>query len=366
MPALRHCEKPVRLLSLVVTLFIAGFLAARASAEPPRFSPVVPGVPLVFPQDFGAHPDFRNEWWYVTGWLETPDKKPLGFQITFFRVATEHNRANPSRFAPKQLIIAHAALSDPAVGKLLHDQKSAREGLGLAYTKEGDTDVKLDDWYMLREENGRYQTTIKARDFMLRFSLTPTQKPMLQDDSGFSHKGPLPEQASYYYSEPQLQVTGTVTHHDKEMTVKGIAWLDHEWSTAYLDPNAEGWDWVGANLDDGSSLMAFLIRGKDGRKSMGICGNPRCFRPLYAVRAGPGFNRSVPGAPRTATVSGGMRIQTGSTVWLLTPLQDDQELDSRQSTGAVYWEGAVRISRDGKPAGRGYFEMTGYVESLKL
>ncbi|SDA23637.1 Predicted secreted hydrolase [Nitrosospira sp. Nsp18] len=362
-------RKSTRLLSLAVTLLIAGFLATRASAEPPRFSQVVPDVPLVFPQDFGAHPDFRNEWWYVTGWLETPDKKPLGFQVTFFRVATEHNRSNPSRFAPNQLIIAHAALSDPEIGKLLHDQKSAREGLGLAYTKEGDTDVKLGDWYMLREENGRYQTTIKARDFTLRFSLTPTQKPMLQDDNGFSHKGPRPEQASYYYSEPQLQVTGTVTHNDKEMAVKGIAWLDHEWSTAYLDPSAEGWDWVGANLDDGSSLMAFLIRGKDGRKVWAYAG----------IRDAAGhFTRFEPEqvsfqpqrtwrSPHTdAVYPVEMRIQTGSTVWLLTPLQDDQELDSRQSTGAVYWEGAVRISRDGRPAGRGYFEMTGYVESLKL
>ena len=89
----------------------------------PQFSPVTPNVALTFPHDFGAHPDFRTEWWYVTGWLETPDKKPLGFQITFFRVATAINQANPSRFAPKQLIIAHAALSDPSIGKLLHDQK---------------------------------------------------------------------------------------------------------------------------------------------------------------------------------------------------------------------------------------------------
>jgi predicted secreted hydrolase len=166
-----------------------------------------------------------------------------------------------------------------------------------------------------------------------------------------------------------LQVTGTVTHHDKEIAVKGIAWLDHEWSTAYLDPSAEGWDWVGANLDDGSSLMAFLIRGKDGHKVWAYAG----------IRDASGrFTRFEPDqvsfqpqrtwrSPHTdAVYPVEMRIQTGSTVWLLTPLQDDQELDSRQSTGAVYWEGAVRISRDGKPAGRGYFEMTGYVESLKL
>ena len=283
------------------------------------------------PSGLGAHPAFRNEWWYVTGWLETPDKKPLGFQITFFRVATEHDRENPSRFAPKQLIIAHAALSDPAVGKLLHDQKSAREGFGLAYTKDGNTDVKLGDWTMVREENGRYQTSVKGREFMLDFSLTPTQPPMLQDHQGFSRKGPRPEQASYYYSEPQLQVRGVVTRDGKEAAVNGIAWLDHEWFTAYLDPSAGGWDWVGANLDDGSALMAFQIRGKDGRTVWTYAGIRDAsgrftrFEPDQ-VKFEPQRTWRSPHTDATYPVS--MRIQTGSTTWLLTPLMDDQELDS--------------------------------------
>jgi predicted secreted hydrolase len=355
---------------LFVTLFVVTcFAATCVFATPPQFSPVVRSMPLTFPHDFGNHPPFRNEWWYATGWLETPEKKPLGFQITFFRVATEHDRTNPSRFAPQHLIIAHAALSDPAAGKLLHDQKSAREGFGLAYTKEGNTDVKLGDWYFVREENGRYQTSIKADDFMLHLSLTPTQPPMLQDINGFSRKGPRPEQASYYYSEPQLQVTGTVTRSGKEIDVSGIAWLDHEWSSAYLDPAADGWDWVGANLDDGSSLMAFRIRGKDGSKVWAYAGirDPSGrftkFEPAQVTFEPQRTWRS----PLTnATYPVEMQITTGSTVWLLTPLQDDQELDSRQSTGAVYWEGAVTVTRDGKPAGRGYYEMTGYVEALKL
>lgn len=344
-------------------------IATCTFSAPPQFSPVLPGVALAFPHDFGAHPGFRTEWWYVTGWLETPDKKPLGFQITFFRSATELDPANPSRFAPKQLIIAHAALSDPAIGKLLHDQKSAREGFGLAYTKEGNTNVKLDDWYMVREENGHYQTFIKAHDFTFRFSLTPTQIPMRQGDKGFSRKGPRLEQASYYYSEPQLHVTGTVTHHGKPITVSGTAWLDHEWSSEYLAPDAAGWDWVGANLEDGSALMAFRIRGKNGDRIWAYAGlrdasgNITLFKPEQ-VQFDPQRTWRSPRTDATYPVS--MRIQTGSIEWLLTPLQDDQELDSRQSTGAVYWEGAVTVARDGKPAGRGYFEMTGYVKPLNL
>src|SRR5690606_12178332 len=109
---------------LMLLLFVMTLLPAQAQA--PRLSPVMPGKVLEFPRDFGAHPDFRTEWWYATGWLQTPDGKPLGFQITFFRSATDHDVRNPSAFAPQQLIIAHAAISDPQVGRLLHAENSAR------------------------------------------------------------------------------------------------------------------------------------------------------------------------------------------------------------------------------------------------
>jgi predicted secreted hydrolase len=79
---------------------------------------------------------------------------------------------------------------------------------------------------------------------------------------GFSRKGPLPEQASHYYSRPQLRVSGSVDG----KPVKGVAWFDHEWSTTVLDPSAAGWDWTGINLDDGSALVAFRIRRRPRRQ----------------------------------------------------------------------------------------------------
>lgn len=347
---------------------LALLLAVSAQAAPPAFAPVKPDTELAFPRDFGAHPAFRTEWWYATGWIEGPDGKPLGFQVTFFRSATEHDRANPSRFAPKQLIIAHAALSDPAAGRLLHDQKSAREGFGLAYAREGDTDVGIDDWRFVRDAGG-YRATIRARDFVFDLRLAPTQPLLLQGERGYSQKGPQPEQASHYYSEPQLQVGGSITRGGRTVAVKGRAWLDHEWSSSVLDADASGWDWLGANLDDGAALMAFRIRAKDGATLWShatlrdASGGITQFR-RDQVRFAP--QRSWR-SPRTgATYPVAMDIGTGATSWRLTPLQDDQELDSRQSTGAVYWEGAVAISRDGRPAGRGYLELTGYVKPLKL
>lgn len=338
-------------------------------AAPPEFARVEPNRPLVFPRDFGAHPDFRTEWWYATGWLQTPDGKPLGFQVTFFRSATEVDHGNPSRFAPKQLIIAHAAIADPSVGRLLHDQKSARAGFDLAYAREGDTDVKVDSWTLVRKPDGSYRARIAAREFALELTLTPTQPPMLQGQAGFSRKGPKIEQASHYYSQPQLQVTGTVTRNSKPAQVTGTAWLDHEWSTTVLDPNAAGWDWVGINLDDGGALMAFRIRAKSGETIWAhaalrdASGNIQQFAPKDVRFKTDRIWRS----PRTdAAYPVAQSLVVGPHTWQIQPLMDDQELDSRASTGAVYWEGAVTVMRNGKRAGRGYLEMTGYVKPLKL
>ena len=352
---------------LLAVLLLA---AQLCHAAPPVFAPVTPGRALAFPADFGAHPDFRTEWWYVTGWLKTAGGKPLGFQVTFFRSRTEHDPANPSAFAPKQLIIAHAALSDPSLGKLVHDQRSAREGFGLAYARTGTTDLKLDDWRMKRAADGSYAVSIRSAQVTLELRLAPTQPVLLQGAGGFSRKGADPRNASYYYSEPQLKVAGTVARGGTAGTqVEGTAWLDHEWSSEALDPAATGWDWIGANLDDGSALMAFQIRGEQGGKLWGhaILRDASGKVTQYAPDQVSFTPQAQWKSPRTnAVYPVATNIVTGGTRWQVRPMQEDQELDSRQSTGAVYWEGAVTISRDGVPVGRGYLEMTGYDRPMKL
>ncbi|HZZ12947.1 MAG TPA: carotenoid 1,2-hydratase [Paraburkholderia sp.] len=361
----------------LLTSFGVGLLAAASAfAAPPEFAVVTPDHSVTFGQDTGAHAAFRTEWWYATGWLTTPDNQPLGFQITFFRSATQHDAADPSGFAPTQLIIAHAALSDPAVGHLAHDQRIAREGFGLAYAKAANTDVKLDAWKIARAADGHYDVTVDATGFSLHLTLTPTQAPLLQGERGYSRKGPRPEQASYYYSEPHLDVTGSVVRPvlpgktSKGWTaITGQAWLDHEWSSTLLDANASGWDWLGANLADGSALMAFKVRSRDGHAvwAHAALRNPKgevttfgpdqvSFTPLRTWRS-PRTNTSYP-------VS--MTVKTGALTWRLDPLMDDQELDSRESTGSVYWEGAVRVGQSGVEAGRGYLELTGYAAALRL
>lgn len=357
------------LTKVLLAVAICMFATLTPFAAPPQFTEVTPNQSLQFPRDYGAHPSFHTEWWYVTGWLHTTDNKPLGFQVTFFRSATPVDGDNPSQFAPKQLIIGHAALSDPAIGKLQHEQRTEREGFGLAYAKVGDTDVKLDKWQFKRDAQGNYLATVETGQFSLQLTLKPTQAVMLEGNQGFSKKGPEPLQASYYYSEPHLQVSGNLTRTGKQQPVSGDAWLDHEWSSHYLDNNASGWDWLGANLDDGGALMAFQIRDNRGGKlwahatlrdavgKVSQFGTDQLeFKP-ERVWHSPHTNASYPVATE---------VDVDSTSWELAPLQDDQEQDARLSSGAVYWEGAVSVKRDGHEAGHGYLELTGYVSPLKL
>ena len=340
-----------------------------AFAVPPDYPAVLPGRPLEFPRDYGAHPQYRTEWWYVTGWLETGGGKPLGFQVTFFRSRPDIDQGNPSRFAPKQLLFAHAALSDPAVGHLIHAQRAARAGFGLAEAEAGDTDVHLGDWSLTRKADGHYRIRIEGREMRFDLTLTPTQPVLPEGNAGYSRKGPQAGQASYYYSQPQLEVSGTVSRGGRRQSVRGRAWLDHEWSTAMLAKDAVGWDWIGINLDDGGALMAFRIRDRaghalwteatlrrgDGTK-VALAADAVSLAPLRRWRS-----------PRTgAEYPVQMHVAAGKLAFDLVPLQDDQELDARSSTGNVYWEGAVTAVSGGKPIGRGYMELTGYFQPLRL
>lgn len=329
------------------------------------FDAVVPGYAMQFPRDMGAHPGHRIEWWYVTGQLDRAEGgTPLGFQVTFFRVRNPDAESNPSRFSPRQLLFAHAALADASIGRLLHGERSARVLEGLVEARLGDTDVRIDDWSLRRDGRG-YRTVVAAESFTLDLAFESTQAPLLQGDRGFSRKGPELRHASYYYSEPQLRVTGRVTVKGKEIAAQGVAWLDHEWSSEYLAADASGWDWLGANLDDGAALMAFRIRGKDGatmwsaatwRPANGAAqyfsGDAVAFTPRRTWRSA----RSGTSWPVE------MSVQVGERSWTLTPLMDDQELDARSSTGTLYWEGAVGV--DGASRGRGYLELTGYAERV--
>lgn len=346
---------------------LAAVALAGLAAAPP-YPDVRPGIRLAFPEDHGAHPAFRTEWWYVTGWLRGADGRDIGFQVTFFRVNPHAAAGNPSRFAPRQVIFAHAALSDTKVGRILHAERAARAGFELAGAATGDANVRLNGWSFRRLPDGRFTSRVGGEHFTLDLAFRPTQPPLAQGQNGYSRKGPRPEQASYYYSLPHLSVAGSVVRGGKRERVTGEAWLDREWSSDYLAPQAQGWDWTGVNFDDGSALMAFRIRRKGGGTfwAGGALRQPDgattalgpsdvTFRPLATWRS------AATGAVYPVSQEVGVRVRGRVARFRLTPMFAAQELDARRGGLPVYWEGAVRTR-----GGRGYLELTGYDQALRM
>lgn len=349
------------------TLSRRGLLLAALCAGPAAWA--LPARTLQFPRDFGSHPDLHTEWWYITGHAKTTAGREFGFQVTFFRSRIEATQDMRSAFAAKNLVFAHAAITDLEGRVLLHDQRIARAGFGVASASEADTDVRIRDWSLVRKD-GSYSARIPAGEFTLDLRFTPTQPVLLQGNAGLSRKGPDEAQASYYYSEPQLKAQGKLMLKGQAFDVDGAAWLDHEWSEALMHPEAVGWDWIGMNLDDGSALTAFHLRRADGSALWGggsfrpRDGAARIFKNdevrFEALNAWT--------SPRTqAKYPTQWRVQTPSGNFEVRALLDDQELDSRGSTGGVYWEGlSDLLDAQGRRVGRGYLEMTGYAAPLRL
>lgn len=340
----------------------------------------LPARRLTFPRDFGAHKDFRTEWWYLTGHA-TSGGRLFGFQLTFFRSRVDATQGMASRLAAKQLIFAHTAVTDVQGNQLWHDQRIARSSgataLDLASASESDTDIVVRDW-SLRRQAGGYRAHITAGDFQLALQFSERQPLLPQGEQGLSRKGPDAAQASYYYSQPQLGVDGLITLKGQRFRLDqgaaNAAWLDHEWSQALLHPDAVGWDWIGMNLFDGSALTAFQLRDKAG-VALWAGGS---FRPgasrvkdaPYIFSRGevifrPARRWKSALSQASYPVEWSLRTPAGS--YTVKAVIDPQELDSRASTGAIYWEGlSDLLDSQGRQVGRGYLEMTGYAQALRM
>ena len=376
---------------------------ARAADRVPEASAdnedsVRPGRVLRFPRDHGAHLGARTEWWYATGWLVAGEAEPdaatvqpaYGFQITFFRSRTGLAEGLKSRFAARQLLFAHAAVTDLAARKHRHTQAIARwsgdPAARLAGASRVDCDVRLPGWSLARSESGdpargAYRARIgnaeegaavgdAAPGFGFDLRLSRSQPLLLQGAAGYSRKGPDVGEASHYYSEPQLAVQGELRLEKQRLAVRGRAWLDHEWSERILHPDAVGWDWIGIDLADGSALTAFRLRRADGSTlwaggSFRAAGRGSTSFAPEAVRFQPGRLWSSPASGARYPVE--WQIETPAGRFALRALMDAQELDGGASTGSVYWEGLSELSgADGRRVGLGYLEMTGYTAPLRL
>lgn len=331
---------------------------------------------LRFPRDLGSHPDFAIEWWYVTGHVlsgNSPNQRQFGFQITFFRSKVESTQTLQSAFAAKQLIFAHAAVTDVGGKKMLQDQRIARQGFEVAQASEKDTSIVLRDWSLQRND-GQYHAIATSDQFDFDFVLNQTQPMLLQGKQGVSRKGPDEKQVSFYYSLPQLNVTGTLRLGPQRLAVQGTAWLDHEWSHELLHPQAVGWDWIGMNLFDGSALTAFRLRDATGNAlwdggsfrhpSMDAASGPYIFsRGEVQFQALRGWTS----ASTRARYPVEWLVRTPADFYTVKAVIDNQELNSRSSSGTIYWEGLSELfDSNGNLVGRGYLEMTGYAAPLRL
>jgi predicted secreted hydrolase len=361
-------------------LGLAAGLGLGAAGLPAR---ALPPRTLVFPRDHGSHPELRTEWWYITGQARAAGRA-WGFQITFFRSRVQATQELRSAFAARQLLFAHAALCDVQGGRLHHDQRIARAGFGIAEASEADAGLRLQDWSLARADAGafeRYTTRIRSSAFALDLRFDTRLPPLLQGRAGLSRKGPEPDQASYYYSRPQLQVSGTLELAGQRMEIEAArepgdnrAWLDHESSQALRHPEAVGWDWIGMNLFDGGALTAFRVRRSDGSAlwaggSLRSADGPLQVFAHDAVQFTPLRHWSSPASGARYPVQ--WQVDTPAGRFSVNALVDDQELDSSASTGAIYWEGLCSLQKPAGPgqearAGQGYLEMTGYARPLQL
>lgn len=362
---------------LALALAPLGAAAGSVAAADDRPGSVRRGRVLAFPRDHGAHLETRIEWWYATGWVGSGEQPAYGFQVTFFRSRTGMAGDNPSRFAPRQLLFAHAALTDLGARRHQHDQRIARWSgapqATLGRAAEHDADVRLGPWWLRRQDEG-WRSVVLGAGFRLDLTLAPTQPLLLQGDAGFSRKGPEERQASHYYSEPQLAATArlAVDGHavGSERPAQGRGWIDHEWSDEILHRDAVGWDWIGINLFDGGALTAFVLRRRDGSTlwaggSWRPAGRPALGFAADEVRFEAGRRWRSPQTAASYPVQ--WQVQTPAGRWELRALMDEQELDSRASTGTVYWEGLSELlDADGRRVGLGYLEMTGYAAALRL
>lgn len=333
----------------------SGYLRALAPRE------------FVFPDDHGAHEGFRNEWWYVTGNLDTAEGARVGFHITFFRVALAPEFAGDAAFrespwVTRHIWMGHSAITDMARDRHVSEERFAREAAGLAGALENGTRIWLEDWSLSGLDGEVWQLDFGAGDYRLRLDVQPLREPVLQGDRGLSQKGREAGNASFYYSVPRLGVRGELVDEMGSRAVSGQAWLDREWSTSVLEDGQVGWDWFALQFDSGDDLMFYQLRRDDGSTDGLSKGRWMPFDAadralsIEEVDLRPLRHAIMPSGRRYPVVWS-MRLRESGAEWTIAAVRDVQEMDSF----IPYWEGAVDIlDAAGRRIGRGFVEMTGY------
>jgi len=349
-----------------------------------------------FPRDHAAHPDFRQEWWYFTGNIQSEENHRYGYELTVFRfaltppkheVSTSNFTASNTASSPVKvsdwraghIYMAHFSLTDIDNNKFYHAERFSRDAKGLAgagiFNKErleGDSirlQVWLDDWSIESTGDTVFPVRLSAAGdgFSIALVLNPAKPVVLQGNNGLSTKGVKPGNASYYYSITRLTTEGSVIVGNQRTMVSGHSWFDREWSTSRLEPGQEGWDWFALQLDDNRDIVIYSLRREDGSLDLNSAGtivdedgNPRKLAAnkfnIEVLRQwrSPRTNILYPSGWKISIPSMSLELQ-------ITPAIADQEMN----TTIRYWEGAVKVSGKYKDSnvivtGKGYVELAGY------
>lgn len=373
--ALRLAISMVLLVAACAAAWLTGLgqIAAPAAAAPPAapYREALEPRAWSFPRDHGAHPDYQTEWWYYTGHLEGDDGHRYGFQLVFFRRGPDPALDLPPGFegwSGATFYPAHFAITEIA-GKRFHHEQRIQRDLGRA---AGADTVGLNVWcgdWRARRFGDAQELAARSETWRLRLFVTPLTPPVLHGLEGLSRKGPHPGQASHYYSLPRMTAAGEITKSGRLIRVRGEAWMDHEFFSSDLDTTLAGWDWFSLQFDDRTELMLYRLRGKAGPLTDELSGTF-----IDADGQPTPLGRDDFLVEPTATWTSPATAITYPAAWKITvprlemtltahPSVADQELDTRGSTGVVYWEGSINVagSRARRPlTGAGYAELTGY------
>lgn len=338
-----------------------------------------PGHRFEFPRDHGSHPDFKVEWWYLTGHLFGPGMERFGFQATFFRKAVPPRvpaeKQTEAAFRTDEIFLFHAALLDVATGRFVHTERLARSGWDASASERGVSvqvgEARLRTMDAVLERFSLDAAVGEEAGFSLQ--LEPRKPLVVFGKEGVSRKGDAPTAASWYLTFPRMKAVGKVRLKERSIPVEGQVWMDHEISSSQLSSEQAGWDWAGIQLNDGREIMVYRLRQKDGKTDpasalswVDASGKTKHYGASEFRWETKGKWRS----PRTGAVYPTPVLlsapdpETGEWVELtLEPLVMDQELDGAVS-GVPYWEGASRVFVRGKEVGSAYVELTGYAGAL--
>jgi len=323
-----------------------------------------------FPEDHGPHWGYKTEWWYITGNLSAENGHRFGYQITFFKTAIAADSTGlEDAWEFSNIYMAHLGLSDITNEQFYSYERFQRGAAGLAGAQAAPFKVWLDNWSLEQTaplSGTRFPVRFKAEteEGVITLDYRALKEPVLQGDEGLSQKGRSEGNASYYYSYTRLATTGQIVLNGQSYALKGLSWMDREWSTSALEQQQAGWDWFALQLDNGTDIMYYQLRLKNGdvdSLSRGTWVNADNSNETIA------YKDMQLTALEYGTTDGGTRY----------PLKWRMEIPGRETDMTVsatftdqehrhsfrYWEGAVIVEgrMAGAPvSGRGYLEMTGY------